>query len=62
MKTKWDYTSLAASYIDRPPYSELAIDHMLCLTSTSEGSRVCDVGAGVGHLTCAAECINTPAM
>tara|TARA_Y100000588_G_C14048170_1_gene835930 strand:+ start:133 stop:879 length:747 start_codon:yes stop_codon:yes gene_type:complete len=51
MKTKWDYTSLAASYIDRPPYSELAIDQMLSLTSTCEGGKVCDVGAGVGHLT-----------
>lgn len=49
MKTEWDYTPLAEAYVRRPGYAETAIDE---LVSVSGGpGRVCDVGAGVAHLT-----------
>lgn len=51
MKTEWDYTDLAEAYLKRPDYAGDSIDEMLRLTGASTGSRVCDVGAGVGHLT-----------
>lgn len=51
MKTKWDYTELAEAYLKRPDYSASAIDEMLSAAAIIEGGKVCDVGAGVGHLT-----------
>jgi ubiquinone/menaquinone biosynthesis C-methylase UbiE len=51
MKTEWDYTKLADAYIKRPDYSETVIDAMLAIAKTSTNSKVCDIGAGVAHLT-----------
>ena len=51
MKTDWDYTDLADAYLQRPDYAESAIDSMLAISGIRKGSRVCDVGAGVAHLT-----------
>lgn len=51
MKTEWDYSSLAKAYLKRPDYSGVAIDEMLKIANVQSGSRVCDVGAGVAHLT-----------
>jgi SAM-dependent methyltransferase len=51
MKTAWDYTPLADAYVRRPDYSETAVDEILATAEAGPGSRVCDVGAGVGHLT-----------
>ena len=51
MKTDWNYSQLAKSYLKRPAYSGDAIDWMLELAKLSAGDRVCDVGAGVAHLT-----------
>lgn len=51
MKTKWDYTDLADSYIDRPDYSNIAIDAFLSIADIQENDKVCDIGAGVAHLT-----------
>lgn len=51
MRMKWDYTTLAEAYLKRPDYAWPAIDAMLATTGTSPGDRVCDVGAGVAHLT-----------
>lgn len=51
MKTEWDYTSLADSYLQRPDYSETAIDAMVKIAGVKSGEAVCDVGAGVAHLT-----------
>ncbi|TWD50740.1 methyltransferase family protein [Agrobacterium vitis] len=51
MKTEWDYTTLADAYLQRPDYSDAAIDSMLKIAGTSAGQPVCDVGAGVAHLT-----------
>lgn len=48
MKTEWDYTTLADAYLKRPDYAESAIDSLLAMTG---GKDVCDVGAGVAHLT-----------
>jgi len=50
MKTEWDYTTLADAYLRRPDYSSVAIDSMLAITGLASG-KVCDVGAGVAHLT-----------
>ena len=51
MKTEWDYTNLANAYLKRPDYSPTAIDGMLAIAKCEDGARVCDVGAGVAHLT-----------
>jgi ubiquinone/menaquinone biosynthesis C-methylase UbiE len=51
MKTEWDYTDLADAYLLRPDYSETAIDELIALTDVEDGDPVCDVGAGVAHLT-----------
>ncbi len=51
MKTEWDYTNLADAYLKRPDYSETAIDAMLSIAGLTGNSRICDIGAGVAHLT-----------
>ena len=51
MKTEWDYTNLADAYLKRPDYSETAIDAMLSIAGLAANSRICDIGAGVAHLT-----------
>lgn len=51
MKTNWDYSELAESYLKRPDYSQQAIDKMLAHMRLSSPAKVCDVGAGVAHLT-----------
>ncbi len=51
MKTEWDYTKLASAYTKRPGYSPHSINAMLSIACCSESSEICDVGAGVGHLT-----------
>ena len=52
MKTEWDYTKLADAYLKRPDYSVAAIDAMLTIAGLKSGKgSVCDVGAGVAHLT-----------
>lgn len=50
MKTEWDYTALANAYLKRLDYSDAAIDAMLAIAGLKTG-KVCDVGAGVAHLT-----------
>jgi ubiquinone/menaquinone biosynthesis C-methylase UbiE len=51
MKTSWDYSNLAEAYLERPNYSGTAIDMMLKAANIKEGEFVCDVGAGVAHLS-----------
>lgn len=51
MKTEWDYTELANAYLKRPDYADAAIDAMLAVAGIGTGARVCDIGAGVAHLT-----------
>ena len=51
MKTEWDYTNLADAYLKRPDYAQGAIDKMLSIANIHKGDAVCDVGAGVAHLT-----------
>ena len=51
MKTEWDYTTLADAYLKRPDYADAAVDAMLSIARVEVGDKVCDVGAGVAHLT-----------
>lgn len=51
MEIDWDYTKLAKAYLKRPDYAETAINAMLSIADTKKKSKVCDVGAGVAHLT-----------
>lgn len=51
MKTEWNYTGLAKAYLKRADYSQSAIDEMIAIAGVKEGDDVCDVGAGVAHLT-----------
>lgn len=51
MKVQWDYTKLADAYLKRPDYSDDAVDEMLRISGLLNGGSVCDVGAGVGHLS-----------
>jgi ubiquinone/menaquinone biosynthesis C-methylase UbiE len=51
MKTEWDYTTLANAYLNRPDYSDAAIEAMLSIAGAKKNDKFCDVGAGVAHLT-----------
>lgn len=53
MNLAWDYSELAGAYGGRPPYGAAAIDALLAITGAKAGNRVCDIGAGTGHLTLA---------
>ncbi len=47
----WDYSKLAQSYKYRPEYSEKIIEKIIEVSLISKKSTICDIGAGVGHLT-----------
>lgn len=49
MQTRWDYSKLATSYLKRPDYSFDCLKHLM--GEKANVRTVCDVGAGVGHLT-----------
>lgn len=51
MKTDWDYTGMAEVYLSRPDYAEEALKKIFSITGMKPGDRVCDVGAGVGHMS-----------
>ena len=51
MKVKWDYTELADAYVKRADYSESALKELFGIMNLAESAPVCDIGAGVGHLT-----------
>lgn len=51
MKTDWNYTELAQAYLKRSDYADAAVDRLVTLAGAVPGTRVCDVGAGVAHLT-----------
>lgn len=51
MKTQWDYTDLAEAYLKRPDYSPAALEAIFSIVDAAEGTRACDIGAGVAHLT-----------
>lgn len=53
MQTSWDYSNLAEAYLKRPDYSDSALDAMIAAIKLPADARVCDVGAGVAHLTLA---------
>ncbi|HEX6344997.1 class I SAM-dependent methyltransferase [Umezawaea sp.] len=47
---EWDYTKLAATYTQRPPYAPRAVDRIVELAGRP-APRVADIGAGNAHLT-----------
>lgn len=51
MKTEWDYTHLAAAYLKRPEYAPTALEKIFQIVGLNKGDLVCDIGAGVAHLT-----------
>ena len=51
MKTEWDYTNLAQGYLKRPDYAPDALRRIFQLAGLRADDRVCDIGAGVAHLT-----------
>lgn len=51
MKTEWDYTQLANAYLKRPDYAPSALEELFRIAGLKPGDRVCDIGAGVAHLT-----------
>lgn len=51
MKTEWDYTQLADAYLKRPDYAPAALQELFRITGLKAGDKVCDIGAGVAHLT-----------
>ena len=56
MNVEWDYTKLAAAYLKRPDYAQKAIEAVFSFANfkNSDGKKfICDVGAGVAHLTLA---------
>lgn len=46
----WDYTKLAETYTQRPPYAPRAVDRIVAAAERAE-PRVADIGAGNAHLT-----------
>ncbi len=51
MKTDWDYTQLADAYLKRPDYAPAALEKLFKIAKLQPGDKVCDIGAGVAHLT-----------
>lgn len=51
MKTEWNYDNLAEAYLKRPEYANEALDQIISAAQLSKHAKVCDVGAGVAHLT-----------
>ena len=51
MKTNGAYTNLAKAYNDRADYSLELIEKIYKTASLTKNSKLCDIGAGVGHLT-----------
>lgn len=51
MKTEWDYTQLADAYLERPAYAPSALKKMYAAVGLRADDTVCDIGAGVAHLT-----------
>lgn len=51
MKTDWDYSILADAYLKRADYSPDALQQIYARADLKNGDQVCDIGAGVAHLT-----------
>ena len=51
MKTDWDYTTLAQGYLKRPDYAPDALRRIFQIAGLRADDLVCDIGAGVAHLT-----------
>lgn len=51
MRTDWDYSELADSYLKRPAYAEAALQGFLRVADIVPRMRACDIGAGTANLT-----------
>ncbi len=51
MKTEWDYTGMAKAYLSRPDYADEVLKAIVEIVKFKPGDKVCDIGAGVGHLS-----------
>ncbi len=51
MQTDWDYSLLADAYLKRADYSPEALQQIYNIAGLKNGDQVCDIGAGVAHLT-----------
>ena len=51
MKTELDYTTLAQGYLKRPEYAPDALKQIFGIAGLVPDALVCDIGAGVAHLT-----------
>lgn len=51
MQTQWNYSELAKPYLNRPDYSYEALEKLFSEIKAKSGMKVCDIGAGVAHLT-----------
>ena len=51
MKTAWDYTTLAQSYLKRPDYAPSALEDIFRIAELRADDLACDIGAGVAHFT-----------
>jgi ubiquinone/menaquinone biosynthesis C-methylase UbiE len=47
----WNYSDLARPYLKRPAYSEGGLNAMLAIAAITGTCDICDIGAGIGHLT-----------
>ncbi|MCP2337302.1 class I SAM-dependent methyltransferase [Actinomadura rupiterrae] len=48
---KHDYTPFSSTYAQRPDYAPGVVDGLVRIAGAGPDDRVCDIGAGSGHLT-----------
>lgn len=51
MDVAWDHTVLADAYLARPTCAKSALERIFINAGLKNGDRVCDIGAGVAHMT-----------
>jgi hypothetical protein len=51
VKTEWNNMLLPDAYINHPGYADVVIDAIFSIVGAKKGDKLCDVGAGVAHLS-----------